>query len=71
MCFISTSIDLNRGLMFVESPRCRVKLQINLRIDSYTDTKEEIELHAKRFASECTFMLCLHYMFILELNNLG
>ncbi|KAG8653142.1 molybdenum cofactor sulfurase isoform X2 [Manihot esculenta] len=49
MCFISTSIDLNRGLMFVESPRCRVKLQINLRIDSYTDTKEEIELHAKRF----------------------
>ncbi|KAF2317666.1 hypothetical protein GH714_039504 [Hevea brasiliensis] len=49
MCFISTSIDLNQGLMLVESPRCKAKLKINLRTDSYPCAKEEIELHAKRF----------------------
>ncbi|KDP25106.1 hypothetical protein JCGZ_22641 [Jatropha curcas] len=49
MCFIGTSINLNQGIMFVESPRCMVKLQINLNIDSYTGAKEEIQLHSKRF----------------------
>ncbi|XP_048228629.1 molybdenum cofactor sulfurase isoform X2 [Ricinus communis] len=49
MCFISTFIDLNQGVMFVESPRCRGKLQINLSTDSFSAAKEEIELNAKRF----------------------
>ncbi|WCJ37029.1 Molybdenum cofactor sulfurase [Euphorbia peplus] len=50
MCFISTSIDLNQGIMFVESPRSRVKLQIQL--NSCPGAKEEIELYAKSFEVE-------------------
>ncbi|XP_050223530.1 molybdenum cofactor sulfurase isoform X2 [Mercurialis annua] len=58
MCFISTSIDLNQGIMFVESPRCRQKLKINLSTDSDPAAKEEIELHAKSNAvgRPCTLL---------------
>jgi molybdenum cofactor sulfurtransferase len=49
MCSISAYIDLNKGIMFVESPRCREKLEINLKTDSYPGGIEEIELHAQRY----------------------
>lgn len=51
MCSISTYIDLNKGIMFVESPRCRAKLEINLKTDSYPGGMEEIELRAQRYAN--------------------
>ncbi|XP_011012128.1 PREDICTED: molybdenum cofactor sulfurase isoform X6 [Populus euphratica] len=47
MCSVSAYIDLNKGIMFVESPRCREKMEINLKADSYPGGIEEIELHAQ------------------------
>ncbi|CAK7355477.1 unnamed protein product [Dovyalis caffra] len=49
MCSISTYIDLSTGRMFVESPRCRAKLQINLKTDSYPGGIEEIKLRGHRY----------------------
>ncbi|XP_010272263.1 PREDICTED: molybdenum cofactor sulfurase isoform X2 [Nelumbo nucifera] len=48
MCVISTFIDLNQGVLLVESPHCKEKLQINLESDSY-GVKEEMVLHAQRY----------------------
>lgn len=49
MGFISTFIDLSRGILFVESPRCKEKLQIRLESDVYDDAIEEIELYGQRY----------------------
>lgn len=46
MCFISTFVDLNLGILFVESPRCKVRLSINQISDS---RKEEINIHGQRY----------------------
>lgn len=48
MCFITTFIDLNQEIMFVESPHCRDKLSINLKPDSNHGGREEIDMHAQR-----------------------
>ncbi|KNA16459.1 hypothetical protein SOVF_088940 isoform A [Spinacia oleracea] len=53
MSLISTSIDLNQGILFVESPRCKTKLQILLKSASYCCEREEIELHGHRYAVQC------------------
>lgn len=50
MCLISTFIDLNLGILFVESPRCKVKLQIRLRTDFSTAGGDELDLHSQRSA---------------------
>ncbi|XP_062011980.1 molybdenum cofactor sulfurase isoform X1 [Rosa rugosa] len=49
MCFISTFIDLNKGILFVESPRCQVRLPINFMLNSCNGGREEINLHAQRY----------------------
>ncbi|XP_057950227.1 molybdenum cofactor sulfurase isoform X2 [Malania oleifera] len=50
MCLINTFIDLNREILFVESPRCRAKLQINLdSVDLYHGEREEMDIHGQRF----------------------
>lgn len=49
MGFISTFIDLSQGMLFVESPRCKERLQIRLELDVYVDVKEEIELYGQRY----------------------
>ncbi|PON58797.1 Glycine dehydrogenase [Trema orientale] len=49
MCFISTSVDLNLGILFVESPRCKVRLQIKLISDSDNGVREEINIHGRRY----------------------
>ncbi|XP_059661845.1 molybdenum cofactor sulfurase isoform X2 [Cornus florida] len=49
MCFISTSIDLNLGILFVESPRCKVKLQIKLELDSYVAGRDAMDLLAQSY----------------------
>ena len=48
MRLISTFIDLSQGILFVESPRCEGKLQINLESDSYCCHKEAMDLQAQR-----------------------
>nr|KYP43732.1 Molybdenum cofactor sulfurase [Cajanus cajan] len=48
MGFIGTFIDLSQGMLFVESPRCKERLQIRLELDVYVDVKEEIELYGQR-----------------------
>ncbi|KAG5546857.1 hypothetical protein RHGRI_018880 [Rhododendron griersonianum] len=49
MCLISTFIDLNLGILFVESPRCKVKLQIRLRTDFSTAGGDELDLYSQRY----------------------
>ncbi|KAH7557794.1 hypothetical protein JRO89_XS11G0221900 [Xanthoceras sorbifolium] len=49
MCLIRTSIDLKQEILFVESPHCKVKLSINLKPESYTGGREEIDMHAQRY----------------------
>ncbi|CAL5402452.1 unnamed protein product [Camellia sinensis] len=49
MCFINTFVDLNLGILFVESPRCKVKLQIILETDLSTSGRDELGLYAQRY----------------------
>lgn len=48
MCYITTSIDLKLGVLFVESPRCNEKLQIKLISDSPVSEGEQIKTYYKR-----------------------
>ena len=48
MHLITTFIDLSQGILFVESPRCKRKLRINLKSDSYCGGKEAMDLQAQR-----------------------
>ncbi|KAL3503734.1 hypothetical protein ACH5RR_038183 [Cinchona calisaya] len=49
MCFITTFIDLDLGVLFVESPRCKDKLQIELNSDFLVAGKDEVNIHAQRY----------------------
>ncbi|KAL2495750.1 Molybdenum cofactor sulfurase [Forsythia ovata] len=49
MCYITTMIDLNLGILFVESTRCKEKLQIKLTSDPWISGKEEVEIHSQRY----------------------
>ncbi|CAI9087998.1 OLC1v1022225C5 [Oldenlandia corymbosa var. corymbosa] len=49
MCYITTFIDLNMGIMFVNSPRCKDKLQIELRSDLFLPRKDEVDIRTQRF----------------------
>ncbi|KAI4315918.1 hypothetical protein L6164_023947 [Bauhinia variegata] len=49
MCFISTSINLSQGVLFVDSPRCKEGLKIKLTLDAYCGTKEDIDLYGQRY----------------------
>ncbi|XP_021731767.1 molybdenum cofactor sulfurase-like isoform X3 [Chenopodium quinoa] len=48
MSLISTFIDLSQGILFVESPRCKTKLQILLKSVSYCLGREEMDMHGHR-----------------------
>ncbi|KAK1440121.1 hypothetical protein QVD17_05946 [Tagetes erecta] len=48
MNFISTKIDLETGILYVESPRCKEKLHIELGSNS-SAAVEEINVHAQRY----------------------
>ncbi|XP_062115811.1 molybdenum cofactor sulfurase isoform X2 [Humulus lupulus] len=52
MCFVRTSIDLNLGILFVESPRCKVRLPIKLFPDSDNGVRDEINVHGQRYEVE-------------------
>ncbi|WVZ03489.1 hypothetical protein V8G54_024295 [Vigna mungo] len=47
MGFVSTLIDLSQGILFVESPRCKERLQITLESNVYEDAIEDIELYGQ------------------------
>lgn len=49
MGFVSTLIDLSQGILFVESPRCKERLQITLESNVYEDAIEDIELYGQRY----------------------
>lgn len=49
MCYISTFIDLNLGILIVESPRFKEKLQIELRSDSSFSGRDEMDIHNQRY----------------------
>ncbi|XP_068479861.1 molybdenum cofactor sulfurase isoform X2 [Phaseolus vulgaris] len=49
MGFISTFIDLSQGILFVDSPSCKERLQITLESEVYEDAIEEIELYGQRY----------------------
>lgn len=49
MCYISTLIDLNLGKLFVESPRCKEKLQIELKSSSLVTERDEMDIQNHRF----------------------
>ena len=63
MSLISTYIDLNQGILFVKSPRCKTELQIPLKLESYFGETEEIGLHGHRFSSRfLVSVLCASYI---------
>ncbi|KAK7317272.1 hypothetical protein RJT34_01353 [Clitoria ternatea] len=49
MGFISTIIDLSMGMMFVESARCKERLQIRLESDVYDGAVVDIELYGQSY----------------------
>ncbi|KAK7313969.1 hypothetical protein VNO77_39176 [Canavalia gladiata] len=49
MGFISTFIDLSEGMLFVESPHCKERLQITLESDVYDNDMVDIELYGQRY----------------------
>ncbi|KAL5545083.1 hypothetical protein UlMin_008867 [Ulmus minor] len=49
MCFISTFVDLNQGVLYVESPRCKEKLPIKLNLNTSNGGREEIKVHGQRY----------------------
>ncbi|KAL2928144.1 Molybdenum cofactor sulfurase [Bienertia sinuspersici] len=53
MNLISTFIDLDQGILFVESPHCKTELQILLKSASNCSEREEMELHGHRYEVQC------------------
>lgn len=53
MCLISTLIDLNQGILFVDSPRCKTELQILIKSASYYCDTEEMDLNDHRYEVQC------------------
>ncbi|KAJ8532657.1 hypothetical protein K7X08_012580 [Anisodus acutangulus] len=49
MCYISTLIDLNLGKLFVESPRCKEKLQIELNSNSLVTGRDNMDIQNHRY----------------------
>ncbi|XP_045829507.1 molybdenum cofactor sulfurase isoform X2 [Trifolium pratense] len=49
MGLISSFIDLSQGMLFIESPHCKEKLQIRLQLDSYDSAIQDIELQGQRY----------------------
>lgn len=56
MCYISTLIDLNLGKLFVESPRCKEKLQIELKSSRLVTGRDEMDIQNHRFQLHLCFL---------------
>ncbi|KAK2972001.1 hypothetical protein RJ640_005021 [Escallonia rubra] len=46
---ISTLIDLNLGILLVQSPRCKEKLQIELKSSSSFAGRDQMDIHSQRY----------------------
>lgn len=49
LCHIHTFIDLGQGKLYLESPRCKAKLQISLQQNSSCGLKEEMDVYGQRY----------------------
>ncbi|KAF7824910.1 molybdenum cofactor sulfurase isoform X1 [Senna tora] len=49
MCFVSTFIDLSQGILVVESPHCKERLQIKLDSDVNVGARENVDLNGQRY----------------------
>jgi len=49
MGLISSFVDLSQGMLFVESPHCKERLQIRLELDFYDNAIQDIELQGQRY----------------------
>ena len=58
MSLIKTFIDLEEGLLSVESSRCEDKLHIRIKSDSYNPRNDEFDSHANMYAL-LLIMCCL------------
>ena len=47
MSLVRTYIDLSQGILFIESPRCKERLQITLNSSPCNDKREQISLHGQ------------------------
>ncbi|XP_022149605.1 molybdenum cofactor sulfurase isoform X2 [Momordica charantia] len=47
MCLVSTHIDLSQGILFIDSPHCKERLQITLNSNPCNAKREEISLHGQ------------------------
>lgn len=52
MGLISTSIDLDRGVLTVKTSKCKEKLEINVKPDPQHHLREEINVHARRYVND-------------------
>ncbi|KAK6934806.1 Molybdenum cofactor sulfurase, C-terminal, partial [Dillenia turbinata] len=52
MRLVSTYIDLNCNILFINSPHCKEKLKIELKSSSLTGGKQEINLNARRYRAQ-------------------
>lgn len=53
MGLIKTLVDLKLGLLMVESPRCKEKLQIELTSDELIAEREVMEIYSQRYEFLC------------------
>lgn len=47
MSLVRTYIDLSQGILFIDSPRCKERLQITLNSNPFNGKREEISLHGQ------------------------
>ncbi|GAA0147305.1 hypothetical protein LIER_07040 [Lithospermum erythrorhizon] len=52
MCYITTLIDLDLRALFVESPRCKEKLKIDLNSDVSLTRRDELGIYSRRYEVE-------------------
>lgn len=57
MGLIGSFIDLSQGILLVDSPRCKERLQIKLLLDVSDSAVEDIELHGQRYLMLCTLSM--------------
>lgn len=49
MCNIQTFIDLEKGVLILESPRCKERLQVSILKDSQCDGVMEMNVFNQRY----------------------
>ncbi|KAI9084608.1 hypothetical protein K1719_033390 [Acacia pycnantha] len=58
MFFISTNIDISQGMLFLESPHCKERLQIKLDSNMDIGSREDVGLYGQRHSLESFLLFC-------------